>query len=257
MIQLPRLRLPIGVAPKIDSRFAGGLVACFAPGIGLQDRVKTDGAAWTAALGPTPGQLGIGNATNAAGTFLTRSRAIALSASRDYTCLFVCNNVGFAGGNPGVWRSASLNDFCIFQGSTGLPWMRVNGVDPLKPASGFAITAGRSHTFAFRLRTAVESTFFCDGALRHSATHSTNNAAISFTDVGYQSVSTEALTAGYALVVFWDKALSDGVLNLLTGNPSRLFEGYGIDVKGAAAGGTFKPAWARQSNRFIGGGFYA
>lgn len=235
MIPLPLARLPAGPA-RIAERFRRNMLACFMPGVGVLDIAGLDGAAYSqsGSFETTPGHLGVGRLV-ASNTFIVRSRAVAHAATTNYTMLVAVSNVSFAIGNPGVWRNG--NEFCAFQGTTGRPRLRSNGVDVLIPASGYGITAGAAHTFIFRFRTGVDASFFADGALRHHATHAQNNAAFSFTDIGYQNAATESLGGKYAAWVFWKEALSDGECNLLTGNPANLLEPISIPTWIAAAVG--------------------
>lgn len=236
MIPLSLGRLPTDPA-IIARRWRRNMLACFMPGVGAVDISGADGAVYTqsGSYETTPGVLGVGRLVGS-NIYIVRSRAVSHAASTNYTMLAVVSNVSFAGGNPGVWRNA--NEFCAFQGTTGRPRLRSNGVDVLIPASGYGVTSGAAHAFIFRFRTGVDASFFADGALRHHVTHAQNNAAISFTDIGYQSVATESLGGKYAAWAFWREALSDGECSLLTGNPGALVEPIRIPVwKAAAVGG--------------------
>lgn len=208
----PQIRNPLAV---------GKVVAAFNFGCGRVD-LAAPSAVFTP-VGATygTGPFGVGHKT-AASQYLSRSASISLAAGADYTAIFVISGVGFVGGNPGVWRASS--SFNIFQSTTGLPWIRSNGADVLKPASGRALVAGGNYVIGFRVRSSKDAAFACNGDIWHTATHSTATSAETFTDIGYQNASTEALTGVYCAGFIIQQALSDADFAAATGNPWRFFK---------------------------------
>ena len=111
---------------------------------------------------------------------------ISVPASADLEMVYWVHITGWSGGNPGVYRAGANSDgnsFFIFQGTTGLPWIRWNGTDILKPASGSAITEDVWQQHRWR----VFSGSSCDFSVRsdacdewdvlHSAAHTRATAA--------------------------------------------------------------------------------
>lgn len=237
MIELRHTRQP-PPGTKINFRDprAAGLLAGFALGsfLDVVPNARSSSSKYTAPSAGT-GIHGYG-LVNTTGNGIVRNTAISLPANRDYTCLFVVDAIAWNGTNPGVWRDNT--NFCIFQTTTGRPWIRSNAVDVLKPASGYGLTTGAGHVFAFRNRASASASFFADGALRHDATHSTATIASSLTTIGFNTSTAESITGVWPLGLFWDRGLSDGELIALTANPWQLFEFMPLWVKSSAVGTT-------------------
>lgn len=244
--------MPVGPA-RIARRWQDRMLMAFCPGVApytdLVNREARQYLSTSAVLADTTGLKGIGRKTDAIGNVIALSPTLSLTAGHDYTCLFVVDGVGFNGANPGVWRDSGGGNFCIFQGTSGRPWIRVNGSNVLQPGSGYGLTSGASHAFAFRVRSSTSAAFFADGVCRHSATHAVATTTASILQIGYQNTGTEALSGGYVLAVFWLCALPDGDLIQLTGNSASLFEDIAVPVWDSVSVPTGVPYWAFARNR--------
>jgi hypothetical protein len=206
--------------------------------------------------------MGVGASVVVTQSAPTRASGLNLAAGADFTMLFVVSGLGYNGSNPGVWRDGSaLNGgtFCIFNGSTGRPWIRVNGADVLKPVSGYQLPSGTNTAFAFRARSAAEAAFAADGVLRHTVTHATATVASSVWQIGIQNDATQMASGAYAMWAVWNRALSDAEMQLVTANPWVLFAPQTLYLGVPAAtggGGTFIPAWAVNTNSVLGSGIH-
>jgi hypothetical protein len=119
------------------------------------------------------------------------------------------------GVNPGFWRSdTALNacngkEFNIFQSDTGLPWIRWNGSEILRPNSGYSVPL---NTWVY-LSYVVENGgpgcyFYVNGELKHSNTHSQSITSFPIRIFGCQCNLVEKIAGKYANVSFYNRALS-------------------------------------------------
>ena len=138
-------------------------------------------------------------------------------AGGDWTFQIVIDGIDGAGANPGFWRSGTgYADayFFIQNAATRRPWVRIFGVDVLKPASGAQWTTGQRINLVVRLKSASSVDVWWDGRKQHSATHTTSQSSLTGAQaihgLMFQSDVTQ-YTAGNAVAIrFWNRYLSDG-----------------------------------------------
>lgn len=161
--------------------------------------------------GPTwkSGKFGKSLSLDSAGAVITYSPGIAVTAGSNFTFSMWANVSAWQGANPGIWRDVAVGTyFNIFQGSTGLPWIRWAGADILKPASGYAVSLNRWTHLVFTVRSSTDACFYADGVLRHTATHATVTGAFSITVVGQQNANTERVQGFYDNISVYRRALT-------------------------------------------------
>jgi hypothetical protein len=116
-----------------------------------------------------------------------------------------------ANAGPGFWRT-NINgaSFNVIQSTTGLPWIRWNGVDALKPSSGYALPLNTWTRVVYTMKSGGRKRFYANGILRHSndtSTTSTENLII--TAVGYQNNTNDAVIGDYDDVTFFGREWSE------------------------------------------------
>lgn len=232
---------------------ARGLISAYS-GVSPYDMVAKN-TLITSQQGSSVGGAGLGGVVVVNGAGMIVSPSLSLAAATDFTFVFAIGNIGFAGGNPGVWRAA--NSFCIFQGSTGRPWIRISNNDVLIPASGQAVAAGQNVNIGFRVRSSVDASFAVNGIVTQSATHATATEALSISNYGWQNATTDSATGSYALILVWNRALTQSEFCSITANPWQLFAPAPslVWMPPAAAPGGFSPYWATGYNQIVGGGY--
>jgi len=147
------------------------------------------------------------DATNDSFSFPTN---IPITANSDYTfCAFIKpTSIDTGGGGSGLWRYLD-SDWLVFQDNNNRPWVRWNGVDILKPASGYGISLNQWVHVAFVIDSATSVKFYANGTLAHSAVHSTATGTANIAYLGYQFSTSYQVSGNYAIVQMYKKALSD------------------------------------------------
>ena len=121
------------------------------------------------------------------------------------------------GANPGIWRSAATCDgweFCIFQNTSGRPWIRWKANNILQPTSGWSATLGKRVHMVWSIQSLGTGSWvrvYADGVLVHEATHNQNGGPASgIYKLGYQgSIGYEYVDAEYVEWRFYNSALND------------------------------------------------
>lgn len=198
----------------------------------------------TRSVGPSgPGWLGSTTshlqANTAAGL---NDELLQLPANCDFTCQFVVDNVGVASGTPCWFRSgtgaSSSNLFLATD--TRRPWLRISGTDVLRPASGAQWTDGQTINLIVRNKHATRTEAWWDGALRHSATHSSSIPALTGIEAIFylltNSVADE-LRGNAVAIRFWSRYLGDAETAELAADHGALYEPDQVWVP-VSAGGT-------------------
>lgn len=135
----------------------------------------------------------------------------AIQPGSSMTFFVVVKVTGWNGNNPGLWREGSSGggqDFHIFQGTTGLPWIRWNGTDVLKPSSGYSVPLDEPLVQTWRMKDASSAEFWTADTLRHSVTHSESHQPEIY-HFFWQSVQSENVAGLYGEVLFYDRELTD------------------------------------------------
>ncbi len=144
------------------------------------------------------GQIADSLDINSTSKYLSAS-GIPIASNSDFTYEMWFKPSAWTGANPGLWRSGATsigNQFNIFQGNTGRPWIRWNtGADILKPASGYGLSLGSWYFIAYTVVSASSAAFYSQGTVQHSASHSTATPSFSIYTIGYQ-YSTPEQAAG-------------------------------------------------------------
>ena len=159
---------------------------------------------------------------------------ISVSASSSFTIAIVVPAAALAGDNPGVMRSGSGiltanaagtgTTFCIVQGAgANRPWIRINGIDVLKPTSGSQLEVGKNYVIAFSVKSGISATVAWNGIIQHTATHSTQTPAFTYSYIGAQS-NTAQYIGNIAAYYHINRALSDPELCSITNNPWQIFQ---------------------------------
>lgn len=205
-----------------------GMIHCWSPWLGasayvLLNRssgnhsVLTNMDAGTDWLGTSlNGRFGYVLDLDATNDFFELSRSIDFPASYSCTISLWFRPTQWVGANPGIIRSGTSaanqaigGDFFIFQGSTGLPFIRRNGSDILRPSSGTGFTLDNwQHCVMASSPSSVQC--YRNGVLIHSATHSIAGTAFSFWRWGFQgAISTpEKLCGQVAEFAMWNRIVS-------------------------------------------------
>lgn len=155
-----------------------------------------------------------------------------LSSGSDWTMQFVVENIGVASGaNAGWFRSGISNlgsTFVVTNGTTRRPWLRVNGVDVLKPTSGAQWVDGTTVNLIVRFRSGVATDIWFNGQKQFSATHSTATPAISGNLDGIWALFTNGGSENIRgnLVAFrvWSRYLPDKETSDLAVNAVALYD---------------------------------
>ena len=144
----------------------------------------------------------------------------------------MCSSDLLSGSNPGVVRGGAGpiglglagggTSFFIFQGTSFLPWVRLAGNDVLRPSSGSALSVGKGYAVAFSAKSQTVAKCAWNGAVKHSATHSTAFSNFVYSYVGAQYLADERV-GNIALFVQFDRLFSDAELTSLTANPWQIF----------------------------------
>jgi len=127
--------------------------------------------------------------------------------------VFVNISSFFSGGvNPGFWRDGSNsrgNNFNILQSTTGRPWIRWNGVNILRPLSGYGVPLNNWIYVSYVVENGGPNVYFyVNGDLKHSNTHTSTITSIDIYNIGYQYSISEKLPGQYGIISVYNRALS-------------------------------------------------
>lgn len=199
---------------------------------------------------PWPGGIGykvdssISNVIRAATTSIDPDTLIEILAG-SWTFQVCVYNPSGSGTNPGFFRSGDTETgatFVIDNGSTRRPWVRVNGTDVIKAASGPQWPSSGFVNFIFRFVQATSIDVWWDGIRQHTATHSVSQIGLSLTlgvyVLGRQNGS-EYINGTYSAARWWNRALTDDQVRKLARDPNAFYAPLPrMPVIGFSAGGT-------------------
>ena len=186
-------------------------------------RVAANGISTFSSLsGTTVGKDGVGYLVNSvsAGQLIPVNgsgvdSSVPIASGESWTFLVHIYITSFVSTNPGFWRTGG-NTFAITNGaSSNRPWLRLDGVDVLKPTSGDAFAAGYSGVIGYRMQSAVSASCAWDGVIKHHATHSTAQPADTVAIFGSQSI-TESIYGTYYSITWLPFAVTDDEFRKLT-----------------------------------------
>ena len=195
-------------------------------------------ASWASGDSDT-GQIGAGVDKDASGKWFDLATNISVASSSDYTFQFWLNPASWNGTNPGLWRSGSTGtggSFNLLQGTSGRPWIRNNGSDVLKPASGSAVASiGTMASQTFRFENSAAAGWFLNGVEEYSATHSSGTAPFTINNIGHHVNASPEWPGGiYDEMRFSASALSDDWIATEYSNQSDPATFYSVtDIGGA------------------------
>lgn len=220
----------------------------------------------TTAGDPWPGGIGykvnssISNVIRAATTTNDPDTLIEINAS-SWTFQVCVYNPSGSGTNPGFFRSGDTetgSTFVIDNGSTRRPWIRVNGTDVIKAASGPQWPSSGFVNFIFRFVQSTSVDVWWGGIQQHTATHSVAQIGLGLTlgvyVIGRQN-GAEYLNGTYSAVRWWDRALTDDQVRRLARDPNTFYAPLPrMPVIGFSAAASFNAAWAGAANQVISSG---
>lgn len=207
------------------------------------------GYALVGTVGTGPSGIGFtgasGVSVSARTSALSPDELLQIPSGSDWTMQFVVDNIGIASGtNPGWFRVGSSSGgatFLVTDGATRRPWLRVGGVDVLRPGAGYQWTDGTTLNLIVRYRSASTTNIWVDGQQRYSAAHTTATPALSGVTNGIYTLltngGTENLRCNLAAFRAWRRYLSDADTAELAGDPWALYEPRRIWVPVTASGG--------------------
>ena len=156
---------------------------------------------------------------------------LTIPANSDMTFLII----GYADsyisvGNSGFWRDVSNSrggNFMIIQGGSSppfLPWIRWNGIDILKPASGTPFPTGEVFMGVYTVKNAKDAIVYLNGRQEHYATHSTSTPSFDIYNLGWQSDPVERIDGVWITSMIWNRALTASEVLQLYRNPYQMFD---------------------------------
>jgi hypothetical protein len=172
---------------------------------------KTGGYSATLVNGPVYSSEGGGSIDlDTTNDYFSFPTSIPITANSDYTfCAFIKpTSIDTGGGGSGFWRFADTY-WLVLQDNNNRPWVRWNGVDILKPASGYGVSLNQWVHVAFVIDSATSVKFYANGVPVHSAAHSTATGTASIAYLGYQFSTAYQISGNYAIVQMYKKALTD------------------------------------------------
>ena len=201
-------------------------------------------------------QLGIGARPTYSGYSPMYINGGVNTASSSSFTIVVATIPTLEGANPGVMRDGNSlyspasagtgTNFCIFQGAgSNRPWVRLNGVDILKPTTGEQLIVNIPSTIAFSVKNASSVKCAWNGKIPHQSTHSTSNAGFDYYWIGAQNVYNETI-GGIHLFLHYDRALNDAELVSITTNPWQIFQpqrSYDFSKFSGGQGVTTRKSW--------------
>lgn len=160
------------------------------------------------------------------GDYLRAGTPINVPASSDFTFQLWLNVQSWGAGNPGLWRAGDY--FNIFQGTTGMPWIRWGGPNILRPSSGYAISTASWHNLAYRVYNGASAHFLAEGDIKYSVAHTATTGNLSINSIGWQSGTNERVDGIYDEMRFSKTARSDAWLSAEHTNQSTPTSFYSI-----------------------------
>lgn len=150
--------------------------------------------------------------------------------SSDFTiCAFVKINTRNPTGNPGLLRCEpwNLNGGTIFNfnGATGLPMVRIKGVDVLKPLSGYETPNGVFLYISYVVKSGQFVKYYTDGIERHTANTTVTFPEFTFNSLGKQYATGENVWGDYKGFQVYKKALTQ---TEIANNNTQLRNFYGL-----------------------------
>ena len=133
-------------------------------------------------------------------------------------------------GNSGFWRdvwNSRGGNFMIIQGGSSppfLPWIRWNGIDILKPASGTPFPTGEVFMGVYTVKNAKDAIVYLNGRQEHYATHSTSTPSFDIYNLGWQSAPAERIDGVWITSMIWNRALTASEVLQLYINPYAMFD---------------------------------
>lgn len=198
--------------------------------------VGPGGAAWKVLNGSGTNRIILADSTGGA-------NGPVIPSGGSWTAIWHCRLEALGAGNPGFFRSGSSaagSTFVISNGSTGRPWIRVNGSDVLTPGSGSTFPLGLDTVFVVSMASGARVDMAWDGAVRHSATHSVTSGADQIGLFGWQGGVTESIAGDYYSITWLPWAVSPGeaaILSTPSGYYGNVFEAENYPVFYSLGGG--------------------
>lgn len=113
--------------------------------------------------------------------------------------------------NSGFWRSGNTSTgdtFVVFQGTvSGLPWIRLGGIDVLKPESGTGVPFNEFVNLAYVVKSGVWAGWYVNGVLEHEDSHVEVAPSFFIVRFGWQALGAEAVIGCRSHQSFYDRAL--------------------------------------------------
>lgn len=218
---------PVGIA--WSNQLSGSLVSAYTASTTKDAARGADARYYNGVISSSNGLLAKDDA-NYVAMYLNQKASIV--AGSNLTVVFSALASSLAGNNPGFLRegtgvlaaSAAGNgtSFFILQGTSFRPWIRLGGVDILKPASGAALELGKHYNIAYRVVHGQSAAVAWNGVIQHTVTHGQSVGNMDFQYVGAQSTSDERV-GPIGLFLLFARALTDAELISITSNPWQIF----------------------------------
>ena len=150
---------------------------------------------------------------------------IRINANVNLTWSLWLHPVEWHGANPGLWRAGVSADdhsfFMIFQGTSGLPWIRISETEVLRPNSGYAVALNTWTHVSYLVESASLAQFFANGKLEHSANHSVPTPNFEIYRFGWQYTRDQATCGMYGDTLMHARKLSQDEISALA-DPSNV-----------------------------------
>lgn len=133
----------------------------------------------------------------------------------DYTYIWTGIIESHGASNAGFWRDNSNSNganFNILQGTGGLPWIRHDNSDVLKPGSGVEVPFNEVVTIAFVIRSGSWAGFYMNGILEHEATHARVEVPIIIYQLGWEFTTPTRINGKWISHSFHTRALGSAQL---------------------------------------------
>jgi len=215
--------VPLPVTSGLIARWEVGSLSGFSDGDSItsisdssgsgNDADNTDATYFASAVNGGPA-IRIGDAN---GKFIGVSAGISISGA--VSEVLIWRPLGWHGNNPGGWRSDSNSrgdEFFIYQGSSGLPWIRWNNVEILKPGSGHTTPLDSDVVTVYQANDSGVAEFWEGGILRHSASHASTAGAFSIFNFGWQSGSDERVDCYIVERLIYNRTLTGQEISDIT-----------------------------------------
>ncbi len=187
-------------------------------------------------------KIGRGAYISGAGGDLHAPAAVVVQYASDFSMALRLRITGWGSGvNPGLMRSGAASNghtMIIFQGYTGLPWVRVGYIDVLKPDAGYAVQIGQCVDIVCVVRSGEWVGWYVDGVLRHQADHTVTTEPFDIYNVGWQWSAGERTIGHYGAIRVVGRALNADEVRALHAEPYRAIKpGHSPANISLAAGG--------------------